>query len=419
MFKVEKETVETELIGLIENHDSWMEETINLIASENKLSPLAERALVSDLGNRVAEGWIGERIFPGIKYYDKIEEIGTKLVKEMYNCEFADLRPISGTHANMIIYTAFTKPGDKIMSFSIKSGGHISMSGGTPKNMFHLDVLKFPVLEDGFEIDVEKTIENIREERPKLVIFGGSVFLFYQNISEIVSVCKELGIITVFDASHIAGIIGTGNYKNPMDEGVDIMTFSTCKTIPGPQHAFIVANNGYGEKIRKTTFPSTVSGHHLHETAAAIVTLLELKTFGDAYIKQVIKNVKMLGANLTRMGVEVLFKERDFTDTHMILVKNKSNFSTVELENRFEMANLIFNRNIIPGDTSFRNPSGFRIGTPEVTRIGMMEEDMEFIASKISEVYFDLKPLEKIKEEVTEYRKKFDSIQYCFDKTNK
>jgi len=203
-----------------------------------------------------------------------------------------------------------------------------------------------------------------------------------------------------------------------LEEGVDIMTFSTCKTIPGPQHAIIVANNGYGEKIKKTTFPSTVSGHHLHETTAAIVTLLELQRFGNDYITQVINNAKSLGAYMTKMGVEVLFEERSFTETHMILMKNKSQFSTVELEKRFELANLIFNRNIIPGDVSFREPSGFRIGTPEVTRIGMKEQDMEFIASKISEVYFDLKPLEHIKDEVTHYRKNFKSIDYCFDITN-
>lgn len=416
MFEVLKKNEEIkfkDLNNLIDSHNNWMNQTINLIASENKLSPLAEKALVSDFGNRVAEGWIGERIFPGIKYYDEIEERGIALTKKMFNCQFADLRPISGTHANMIIFTAFTKPGDKIISFSIKNGAHISMSGGTPKNMFNLEVLHFPVLEDGFTIDVEKSIDLIRKEKPKLVIFGGSVLLFYQDIKEIVKVCKELNIITLFDASHIAGLIGTGNYPNPLNEGVDIMTFSTCKTIPGPQHAFIVANN-YGDIIKKTTFPSTVSGHHLHETVAAIATLMELEEFGSPYIKKVLKNAKRLGSQLQKSGIDILFEDKGFTETHMILMKNNSNFQTNELEKRFEDANLIFNRNILPSDKSFRNPSGFRIGTPEVTRIGMEEEHMDFISAKIKEVYFNEKPIPQIKKEIIEFRKQFNKIKYCF-----
>ncbi|MBB1138422.1 serine hydroxymethyltransferase [Myroides sp. WP-1] len=400
---------------ILNNHEKWMCKTINLIASENLLSPFAKKCLTSDLGNRVAEGWIGERIFPGIKYYDEIEQIGIDVVKEMFRCDFVDLRPISGTHANMIVYTAFTKPNDKVLSFSIKNGGHISMSGGTPKNMFKLQVLKIPTCNDGFTIDVPSTLELLLQEKPKLLILGGSVLLFKQEIKAIVQLCKSLEIITVFDASHVAGLIATGDYENPMDVGVDIMTFSTCKTIPGPQHAVIIANGKYGDIIKKTTFPSTVSGHHLHETVSAIVTLLELKAFGKLYIQNVIQNSRTLARSLSELDLNILFKDREFTETHMLLMKNESKYETASLEKRFENANIIFNRNILPGDLNFKNPSGFRIGTPEITRIGMTTADMPLIAQFIADVYFDRKKIEKIKEEVISFREDFQIVKYCYE----
>jgi len=402
-------------IKLLSDHEKWMSETINLIASENLLSPLAKNCLVSDLGNRVAEGWLDERIFPGIKYYDEIERIGISVVKEMFNCDFVDLRPISGTHANMIVYTAFTNPNDKIMSFSIKNGGHISMSGGTPKRMFKLQVLNVPVFDDGFTIDVDRALEMILKEMPKLVVMGGSVLLFKQEIELIIKLCKSLGIITVFDASHVAGLIATEYYENPISKGVDIMTFSTCKTIPGPQHAVIIANEKYGEIIKKTTFPSTVSGHHLHETVSAVVTLIELQKFGKSYIQNVILNSKALAKNLSDLDVNILFENKMFTETHMFLMKNNSKCTTIELENKFEQANIIFNRNILPGDTDFKNPSGFRIGTPEITRIGMKEIDMPIVAKFISDVYFGTKSIEKVKKEVVSFRKDFQTVKYCYE----
>lgn len=402
-------------IKLLSDHEKWMSETINLIASENLLSPLAKNCLVSDLGNRVAEGWLDERIFPGIKYYDEIERIGISIVKEMFNCDFVDLRPISGTHANMIVYTAFTNPNDKIMSFSIKNGGHISMSGGTPKRMFKLQVLNVPVFDDGFTIDVDRALEMILKEMPKLVVMGGSVLLFKQEIELIIKLCKSLDIITVFDASHVAGLIATGYYENPISKGVDIMTFSTCKTIPGPQHAVIIANEKYGEIIKKTTFPSTVSGHHLHETVSAVVTLIELQKFGKSYIQNVILNSKTLAKNLSDLDVNILFENKMFTETHMFLMKNNSKYTTIELENKFEQANIIFNRNILPGDTDFKNPSGFRIGTPEITRIGMKEIDMPIVAKFISDVYFGTKSIEKVKKEVVSFRKDFQTVKYCYE----
>jgi glycine hydroxymethyltransferase len=401
---------------LVENHNQWMNETINLIASENKLSPDVELCLMSDLGNRVAEGWIDNRIFPGLQYYDEIEKIGMDMVRQMLNCDFVDLRPISGTHANMIIFTAFTKPGDTILSFSTNNGAHISMSGATPKKMFHLNVEYFKTLEDGFTLDVEENIRLIDKTSPKLVIFGGSVLLFKQSIEEMVKYCKTKKIITVFDASHIIGLILGKQYPNPLECGVDIMSFSTCKTIPGPQHAFIAAQNSYGDIIKKTTFPSTVSGHHLHETVSAILCIAEMKNNFSSYSQQVINNAKCLASELHKRGFDVLFPEREYTDTHMFLLRNNTSFSTIEMERKLEENNVIVNRNLLPGDKTFKTPSGFRFGTQEVTRIGMKEKDMRQIAEFTERILFKNETISILKNEIVEFRSNF--IKICYSNEN-
>lgn len=147
------------LLELVQKHDTWMDETINLIASENRISPLINKVLSSDFGNRVAEGWIGKRVFPGIKYYDEIEQYGMELVCAMFRADFADIRPTGGTMANMIVYSAFTKPCDTIASLSISSGAHISMSGTVPRKVFGLHVVELPFDQTNLTIKLEESIK--------------------------------------------------------------------------------------------------------------------------------------------------------------------------------------------------------------------------------------------------------------------
>ena len=172
----------SKLLGLVSKHNDWMDETINLIASENRLSVNINEVLKSDFGNRVAEGWLGERVFPGIKYYDEIENYGMELVRNVFRADFADIRPISGTMANMIVFNAFTVPGDTIASISISSGAHISMAGSTPKKVFNLNVIELPFDNIGFNIRVKESIEVLKKFKPKMLVLGGSVLLFAQPL---------------------------------------------------------------------------------------------------------------------------------------------------------------------------------------------------------------------------------------------
>lgn len=402
------------LLDLVKRHDDWMDDTINLIASENRLSPLVSKTLQSDFGNRVAEGWLGERVFPGIRYYDEIEEYGMELVRDMFHADFADIRPISGTMANMIVYGGLTKPGDTLASISISSGAHISMAGAVPRKVFGLNVIELPFDGNNYVIDLDAAIKVIKETKPRIIVLGGSVVLFPQPVTELAQICKELGAVVLFDAAHVAGLIAAGLFPNPLDQGADIMTMTVCKTIPGPQHAFILSHQEYAETIKKTTFPRFLSGHHLHETVASVLTMEELKVFGKDYSKQVIQNAKVLATHLARCGFNVQASDKGFTETHMLLVNTSSILPASKAEHILEKANIIVNRNMLPADTSFLNPSGLRIGTPEVTRLGMKEGDMLTIANFFKRILIDKEDPTQIKKEVTTFRNEFQNICYCY-----
>ncbi len=401
------------LQDLVRKHDRWMDETINLIASENRLSPIVNEVLTSDLGNRVAEGWLGERVFPGIKYYDELEEYGMNLVKQTFRAEFVDIRPISGTMANMIVYSAFTEPGDTIASLSIASGAHISMAGSTPRKIFHLNLVEIPFNIENFNIDVAKSIELLQDKKPKILVLGGSVLLFPQPLKELVQVCKDLNILTLFDASHVAGLIASGHYPNPFDDGFDIMTMTTCKTIPGPQHAFVLSRSQFSEKLKRAAFPGFLSGHHLNETVASIFAMEEFKVFGTEYSDQILKNSKDLARNLSESGFDVVAKDKGFTETHMFLIDISTIMPAYDAEKILEQANIFVNKNLLPFDKSFTHPRGLRLGTPEITRLGMKEKDMATIAGFISRLLIKRENPEIIKNEVRIFREKFKKIHYC------
>lgn len=399
----------------VNKHNIWMNETINLIASENRLSPIVENILKSDFNNRVAEGWIGERLFPGLKYYDEIEKYGIKVISKMFNADFVDLRPISGTMANMVIYSAFTKPGDDVLSISISSGAHISMAGSLPKKVFHLKMHYLSFNNLSYKINLKDSIKLIHKIKPKLLILGGSVLLFPQPIKKLSIEMKKIGGLVLFDASHVAGLIAGGVYPNPLDEGADIMTLTTCKTIPGPQHAFILAKDKFADIIKKTTFPSFLSGHHLHETVASIVAMEEFRQFGKAYAKQVVRNSKALANELDKLGFKIIGKNNNFTETHMFLIDISNILSADKAEKILELSNIIANKNILANDKSFLRPSGLRIGTPEITRLGMADEDMKKVASFIYRALILKENPEIIKRDVKKYMKKFQKIRYCFN----
>jgi glycine hydroxymethyltransferase len=416
----------------LRKHHEWFEHSIPLIASENVPSLAVREALISDFGNRYAEGWPKERVYAGCTYIDQVEMMCMEMAKKLFNAEFVDARPISGVVANLVVYTAFTNPGDCMLALSIPSGGHISMGkkrlGGTAGAVRDLEVEYMVLDEKELNIDVDETMRRVEAlakegRRPRLAMFGGSVLPFPHPVKELEGYLHGLGTIVAYDAAHVAGLIAGGRFQNPLDEGADVMTLSTHKTLPGPQHGMVVSWEKYSEKIKRATFPGLVSNHHLHSLAGVTITLAEMLEFGREYTKQIVRNAKALGQALYEKGFNVLAEHKGFTESHVLLVDITEQGDGGKIEKELEKANIMINRNLLPWDIRegrhFTNPGGIRLGTSEVTRLGMKENEMKEIADFIKRVVLDKEPPEELGREVAEFRRGFQKIHYCFEKEAK
>ncbi len=279
-----------------------------------------------------------------------------------------------------------------------------------------MNFIPMPIDINNMNIDISRTVDMINDKKPKLIVLGGSVILFPQPIMEISKAAHLNGSIVVYDASHVAGLIAGGLFQNPYLDGADIVTFTTCKTIPGPQSAVILSRQEYAEKLKRAVFPVLTSGHHLHETVGAVLALIELKAFGKDYAGKTIANAQTLGRELDNRGFKILCKDRGFTESHTVLLDCTELGGGSLVESKLESVNIIVNRNVLPGSgESFRNPNGIRIGTPEVTHVGMGEQNMVDIANFFDRVLKRNETGKRLKDEVSRFRGHFQEVKYCFD----
>ena len=416
------------VFDLLEKHHNWFKSSIPLIASENIPSPAVREAIVSDFGNRYAEGWPGERVYAGCIYIDEVEIICNELAKKVFKSEFADCRATSGVVANLAIYSAFSNPGDYMLAASIPTGGHISHGkkehSGTAGLVHGLNIEHYPFSKEDMTIDVDATKKKVSEmisngKKPAIAMFGGSLFLFPHPVKELASFMHDNSIYINYDGAHVAGLIAGGQFQDPIGEGTDSMTMSSHKTLWGPQGGIIVSLERHADSIKKAIFPGNTSSHHLHHVAGKAIALAESLEFGKEYAKQVINNAKILAESLANFGFRVLGEKRGYTESHQLAV-DVSNFGdggTIEKE--LEKANIILNRQLLPGDIKsgkhYMHPSGVRIGVPEVTRLGMKESEMKEIASFIKQIVIDKSDPNKVGSAVSKFREQFQKLHYAFE----
>ncbi|MCL1905302.1 MAG: serine hydroxymethyltransferase [Methanomassiliicoccaceae archaeon] len=398
-------------------HNKWFEESIPMIASENLMSPLAKEMLISDFADRYAEGLPGKRYYQGNIYVDQVESKATEMAKELFGSSFADVRPISGTVANMAVLFAFAKPGDTITTCALAQGAHISTAEFGAFGQRGVNSVNYPFNTENMNLDVDGTIKLLKEVRPKVAQFGLSVFLFPPPLKELKDTFQEIGCKVWYDAAHVLGLIAGKQFDDPLRNGVNILSSSTHKTFPGPNHGMILGNNiteDDEKAIQRAVFPGVTSSHHLHAMAALAVTLAEMKVFADDYASQACKNARALGTALYELGVEVLCPDLGFTRSHAIAVDVSKFGGGKDVSKDLEDANIICNKNMLPKDTSAVRPSGIRLGVQELTRVGMKESEMKEVASLIYRVAKKEDP-KKVKEDVKALKKNFTKIQWCFN----
>ncbi len=396
--------------------NEWRLSTLNLIASENVLSNRVRELMGSDFAHRYAEGHPGERYYQGTDMIDEIETWARQHMKTLFKCRQADVRPISGTVANDATFSQHIEPGDVVMVNSTSGGGHISHHYVGSVGKYTKNIVDFPLTSDGYHIDVDQTVYLINKLHPKLLILGKSMFLFPEPVKELREACDENGTTLVYDGAHVLGLIAGEQFQDPLAEGAHFVTGSTHKTFFGPQRGVILSNLKQKEwnKIDKGAFPGSSSNHHLDTLVALAITVYEMLEFGQKYAAQVVNNAKAFGQKLYEKGFDVQGREFGYTRSHQVVVDVAEFGRGDEVARILKDNNIICNMNLLPHEPldAVHNPAGIRLGVQEMTRFGMTEEHMETIAHFFKRILIKGK---WVGDEVTEFRKQFQEVQYSFD----
>jgi glycine hydroxymethyltransferase len=375
-----------DIAGLIAEETRRQSEGLELIASENFVSPAVLEAMGSSLTNKYAEGLPGKRYYGGCEVVDKVEQLAIDRAKQLFGADHANVQPHSGATANAAVFLAFLKPGDTVMGLDLSQGGHLTH--GSPVNFSGLSyrAVHYGVDDHGI-IDYAAMRELARRERPKLIIAGYSAYSRVLDYGQFAAAAKEVGAIFMVDMAHFAGLAATGVYPSPVPHA-DVVTTTTHKTLRGPRGGLILSKAEHAKTIDKAMFPGTQGGPLEHVIAAKAVAFKEAldPTFA-IYCRQVVANAQVLAKSLIARGVHIV---SGGTDNHLMLadLRTRGNGLTGKLaEQSLDRAGITVNKNTVPRET--QSPfvtSGIRIGTPAVTTRGMKEPEMERIAALIDRV---------------------------------
>ena len=388
-----------EILSLVKKHEQWRgKECLNLIPSENVMSPAVRSLLASELGHRYTAR---DRFYMGTKFMDEIEQYGEELAKKVFGAETADLRPLSGHIADMIFLACFTKPGDTVMCISPEDGGYPGLWENGLAGLLGLKVYPTPFSRENMEVHVEKAKEAIKHVKPKVVIFGASLILFPHPVKELAPVACENGAIVGFDGSHVLGLIAGKQFQDPLKEGAQALFGSTHKSFFGPQGGIILAGKEHGELMKAKIYPRFVDNAHWNRIAALTLALSEMQSFGKDYAEQVVRNAKALAKTLHDYGFPVKCPALGFTESHQIIMDFGDYEEGRKVAEKLQKANIIVDCVV-------------RLGTCEVTRRGMREEEMAKIAELIKRAALDEENPEIVKRDVVKLCSDFQNIEYCF-----
>lgn len=409
------------VLAAVSRNEEWRgKRCINLLAPEAPTSPTVRRLLSSEIGTRAAEGHIGRvnRWFAGTQYIDEVEALCVELLKQAFRCNYADHRLMGSMIGNMAIYHALVKPGDRVMTAAQPFGGHSSNRVDGPAGTRGVEIHDIPFDPVELEVDLDKFAEEAQRIRPKLVVMGMSMTLFPLPVVEIAKIISAWGGQFVFDGAHQAGLIAGGQFQDPLKEGATVLTGSAGKTFSGPQSGMIMWNDAALTKpITDAIFPALAATHQVNRVAALAVSAAEMIEFGKTYMAQIVKNAQALGKALEERGIRVLAAQRGYTRTHQVIADVKAFGGGLDVAHKLAEANIITNKNLIPGDTpaDWDRPSGLRIGTIEATRLGWMEADMAQIAEFIARVLVKGEAVEQVRADVEAFRLPRQDFYYNFD----
>jgi glycine hydroxymethyltransferase len=401
--------VDPQIAEAIDHEKLRQQENIELIASENFVSPAVMEAQGSVLTNKYAEGYPKKRWYGGCENIDVIEQLAIDRAKKLFGAEHANVQPHSGSGANMAVYFSVLKPGDKMLTMDLSHGGHLTHGNKANFSGKFFEIVHYGVRRDTEQIDYDQLAQMAREHKPKMITVGASAYPRVIDFARMGEIAREVGAYLLADIAHIAGLVAAGIHPSPM-EHADFVTTTTHKTLRGPRGGLILCREKFAKEIDSNIFPGIQGGPLEHVIAAKAVCFHEaLQPTFKTYQQQIVKNAAALADGMKRNGYRLV---SGGTDNHLMLVDvGAKNITGKDCQIALDEAGITTNKNTIPFET--RSPfqaSGIRLGTPAVTTRGMKETEMAAIADMISEVLMDIKNIEtahKVRARVRELTAKF------------
>jgi glycine hydroxymethyltransferase len=418
---LDPEAIGREVVSAVERNARWRgEQCINLLAPEAPTSPGVRALLASEIGTRAAEGHIGpvNRWFAGTRHIDEVEALAVELMKKYFRCRYADHRMCASMIGNAVAYTALTDPGDVVMSVAQPFGGHSSNRNDGPAGARGLKIVDIPYDPGELTVDIDAFSKLAPLVRPKLVTLGMSMTLFPLPVREIKEVIAGWGGRLYFDGAHQIGLIGGGQFQDPLREGATLMTGSAGKTFGGPQSGIILWDDpAIAEPVTSAVFPTWAATHQVNRVAALALATAEALAFGPAYMAQIVANAQALARALHERGIPMLGAGKGFTRTHQAIADVGKLGRGLAAAQKLERANIIVNKNLLPQDKpeEWNYPSGLRIGTIEVTRLGMKEPEMDLIGELISDVLVRGADPETVRRKTVDLRAGYQKLYFCFE----
>ena len=394
---------------IVEKEEKRQNEEIELIASENYVSPAVLEAMATVLTNKYSEGYSGHRYYGGNYNIDNIEDLAIDRIKQLFGAEHVNVQPLSGSPANAAVYMDFLNPGDKVLGLKLDHGGHLSHGHKVNFSGRLYNFVQYGVDPETGVIDMEEVRRIALEEKPKMIVAGFSAYSREIDWQKFKDIADEIGAYTFADIAHIAGLIAAKQLNNPVPI-FDVVSTTTHKTLRGPRGAIIMCKEKYAKQINSAVFPGMQGGPHDHITAAKAVAFGEaLKPEFVEYGKQIISNAKIMAAEFINLGYRIV---SGGTDNHLMVVDlGNKNLAGKEAEIILEKIGISVSRSTIPNDPNPpMNPSGIRIGTPAVTTRGMKEGEMKLIVEYINSSFInkdDEEKLSELKQKIKELCEKF------------
>lgn len=402
------DTVDRRIFELVDrNREIHESECINLNPASNLMNPRAEAVLASGLSTRASLGHAGDKYEMGLEAIEEIEVIAAELARKVFHANYAEVRVGSGALANLYAFMATCEPGDSIIVPPAEIGGHVTHRNDGAAGLYRLDIHEASINPETFSVDLDALAEQAKRVRPKLITIGTSLNLVPHPVAEIRAIADEVGALVLFDAAHACGMFAGGIWPSPLDEGAHLLTMSTYKSLGGPAGGLVMTNeNHLAEQIDAIAYPGLTANFDVSVTTALAVTLADWLECGSDYATTMVSNAVVLASELDRLDVPVFATGSGFTMSHQLAVDASEWGGGHEAAVRLRRANLLASAIGLPGDES----AGLRLGTPEITRIGMVASDMEELANIVADALHE-RP-EDAAERASSMRQRFNKVHF-------